>query len=311
MSISQTYYLDNSSFADSSSVFSNSDMSLYAPDGFYSDGSISRQQVGGILGLPTTCPSCLIECGFSGNRVADEPLVDIYNVNVLSNLGAIIIRFYPNLLISGILVQYDSVYYNKVSSFTEGPLNGLPSNKETYLGETASCPLPISPASETVPIYKFLNGSWYDTGSNETISILAPQVQTTTLNPGECVMVIPKPNTTPSTLNVKIVSPCPNSGYDLTIECPNYLPEFIGSQTFVSPSSPEFCGEISGEIYYFVSVNSSPTVGLYDWVFLDSTAQNYLPDGWYRLSPFPAPNDTIQVLNGTIITVTDSSIYCG
>ena len=170
--------------------------------------------------------------------------------------------------------------------------------------------MPLAPAFETVPIYKFLNGSWYDTGSSETVSILPFQDATTTLNPGECVMVIPKPNTTPSTLNIKITSPCPNSGYDLTVECPNYLPEFVGSITFGSPLDPGFCGVFGLNNYYFVSVNSSATVGLHDWVFLDSTAQNYLPDGWYRLGAFPAPNDTIEVLNGIVITVTNSSIYC-
>ena len=310
MSISQTYYIDGSSLETSTGVFLNSQMSVPAQDGYYSNGSVSRRQLGGILLAVQVCPSCLTECGISFNRVADTPLVSLINVDVLSNVGPIIIKFNPNLLISGILVEYDGVYYNQLSSPTYGLLAGSPSNKETYVGEDVSCTLPIVPDSETVPIYKYLDGVWYDTYSSETISITPFQVVTTILSPGECVMVIPKPNTTPSDLSIKITSPCGSSGYDLTVDCPNSIPEFIGSIRFDSPFDVGFCDEISLNNYYFVSVNNSSVVGLYDWVFSDPNAQVPLSDGWYKILPYPAPNDTIEVANGVVVTLTDSSFYC-
>ena len=99
MSISQTYYMDGSSLETSTGVYLNSQMSVPAQDGYYSNGSVSRQQLGGILLAVQTCPSCLTECGFSINRVASTPLVSLININVLNNIGPIIIRFNPNLLI--------------------------------------------------------------------------------------------------------------------------------------------------------------------------------------------------------------------
>ena len=312
MSISQTYYIDGSSLETSTGVFLNSQMSVPAQDGYYSNGSVSRRQLGGILLAVQTCPSCLTECGISLS-VEPLPQISLININALSNVGPVIIRFSPNILPSGILVEYDGVYYNQLSSPTYGLLAGSPSNKETYIGQAVtSCTLPITPTSEDLSIYKYLDGSFVDTGSIETVSITPLQVATTATPPGLCVMVIPKPNVSPSNLSIKIVSTClPDSSYELSIDCPNSIPEFVGTIRFDSPLDPLFCGGIVGlNNYYFVSVNNLSTVGLYDWVFSDPNAQVPLADGWYKIVPYPAPNDTIEVANGVVVTLTDSSFYC-
>ena len=310
MSISQTYYMDGSSLETSTRIYLNSQMSVPAQDGYYSNGSVSRQQLGGILLAVQTCPSCLTECGFSFNRSPIEPLVSVINVNVLTNVGPIIIKFNPYLLISGILVEYDGVFYNQLSSYIYGLLAGSPSDKETYVGQNLSCTLPIVPDSEIVPIYKYLNGVWSDTGSSEAISIVSSQIETTGGYPGECVMVIPKPNTSPSTLSIKILSPCGSSGYDISVDCPNSISQFVGGQRWDSPLDPGFCGYIGAYLYYFVSVNNSATIGLHDWVFNDANAQDFLPNGWYRIDPFSPPNDVIEVVNGVVVHVGNSSTYC-
>lgn len=309
MSTTQTYYLDGSSLETSTTVYQNSDMSLIASDGYYSNGSISRQQIGGILGLVMTCPSCLTGCGISLNRVNEVSLISIINVDVLTNVGPVIITFNPNLLISGIVAEYDGAYYNKLSSPSFGLLGGSPSNKETYLGITSSCLLPVFPASETLPIYKYLDGSWLDTGAVETISISTGQIQTTVSAPGQCVMVIPKPNSNPSNLNIKITSPCADSGYDIQVDCPVSIPSFIGSIRFDSPLDPSFCGDVSLNNYYFVSLTSSITIGLFDWVFADPNAQTLLADGYYKIDPLPYPSyaNTIRVQSGIVI---DLGLYC-
>jgi hypothetical protein len=312
MSISQTYYIDGSSLETSTGVYLNSQMSVPANDGYYSNGSISRRQLGGILLAVQTCPSCLTECGISFSA-EPPPRVSLINVNVLNNVGPIIIKFSPNAIYaSGILVEYDGVYYNQLSSPIYGLLAGSPSDKETYIGEDPSpCILPITPISLDLPIYKYLDGSFVNTGSTEAISILSSQVATTATPPGLCVMVIPKPNITPSELSVKIVSTCsPDSSYELSVECPNSISEFIGGQRWDSPFDPGFCGYIGAYIYYFVSVNNSPTIGLYDWVFNDANAQDFLPNGWYRIDPFSPPNDLIEVVDGIVVHVANSSSYC-
>jgi hypothetical protein len=311
MPINQTYYLDSSSLETATSVYQDSDMLIPADDGYYSSGSISRRQVGGILLAIQPCTSCLTECGFSGSTEITEPRVSLISANMASSTGLIIVRFNSNSLINGILVEYDGVYYNKLSSPLYGPLVGSPTNKETYIGESPSiCALPIIPSFANLPIYKFVSGSWRDTSSIETISIASSQVQTTVSNPGTCLMVIPKPNIVPTDLNIKIVSACDNAIFDLSVDCPIDIPQFEGSERFDSPFDPLFCEGFAINIYYFVSVNSLGTVGLYDFVFSDSMGQTPLADGFYRISPYLPPNDTMEVSNGIVINILGSSSYC-
>jgi len=58
MAISETYYLDTPSLGTATVIYSDAALTTIADDGFYSDGIISRQQVGGVLLPQQTCPSC-------------------------------------------------------------------------------------------------------------------------------------------------------------------------------------------------------------------------------------------------------------
>jgi hypothetical protein len=59
MAISSSYYLNAPSLASATSVFTDDTLLVLAADGFYSDGVISREQVGGVLLPQQTCPSCV------------------------------------------------------------------------------------------------------------------------------------------------------------------------------------------------------------------------------------------------------------
>lgn len=58
MATSSTFYLNGPSLGSSTAVFTDSNLSICAIDGFYSDGIIARQQVGCVLLPQQTCPSC-------------------------------------------------------------------------------------------------------------------------------------------------------------------------------------------------------------------------------------------------------------
>ena len=58
MATSGTFYLDAPSLSSASVVYSNATLTTVAADGYYSDGSIVRQQSSGLLLPQTTCPSC-------------------------------------------------------------------------------------------------------------------------------------------------------------------------------------------------------------------------------------------------------------
>jgi len=59
MATSSGYYINAPSLATATAVFINAELTICASNGFYSDGSISREQVGCVLLPQQTCPSCV------------------------------------------------------------------------------------------------------------------------------------------------------------------------------------------------------------------------------------------------------------
>lgn len=55
MAINSTYYLDAADLSTATAVYLNSSLSLIAPDGFYSDGTIYREQSSGVLLTEQNC----------------------------------------------------------------------------------------------------------------------------------------------------------------------------------------------------------------------------------------------------------------
>lgn len=58
MPIPQTYYLNGSDLQSSTAVFLDAALTTCAPDGYYSDGTITRRQVSCVLITQSPCPSC-------------------------------------------------------------------------------------------------------------------------------------------------------------------------------------------------------------------------------------------------------------
>ena len=60
MPISTTYYLNAPTLTTATAVFTDAALTTCAPNGYYSDGAITRQQVGCVLQVAQNCPSCCI-----------------------------------------------------------------------------------------------------------------------------------------------------------------------------------------------------------------------------------------------------------
>lgn len=58
MATQGTYYLDAPSLADATVVYQDAGLTTLAPDGYYANGTIVRQQSGGILLPAQPCPTC-------------------------------------------------------------------------------------------------------------------------------------------------------------------------------------------------------------------------------------------------------------
>lgn len=58
MATSSTYYLDGIDLSDATSVYTDIQLTTLAPDGWYSNGVIAREQISGILQAEETCDDC-------------------------------------------------------------------------------------------------------------------------------------------------------------------------------------------------------------------------------------------------------------
>jgi len=61
MAINSTFFLNAANLSLATSVYLNSTLSNLAPDGFYSDGTITREQSGGLLLAAAPCPTCELQ----------------------------------------------------------------------------------------------------------------------------------------------------------------------------------------------------------------------------------------------------------
>jgi hypothetical protein len=72
MATQGTYFLNAASLALASSVYTDSSLDTLAPDGFYSDSSIVREQVAGVLQAQSPCPGCGVEVSLCFSTVSVE-----------------------------------------------------------------------------------------------------------------------------------------------------------------------------------------------------------------------------------------------
>jgi len=75
MAISSTYYLDSEDLATATAVYLDLAFTVLAPDGFYSDGTISREQYLGVLLDPVPCPGCDDCTCYSLSSILDFPYI--------------------------------------------------------------------------------------------------------------------------------------------------------------------------------------------------------------------------------------------
>ena len=299
MATSSTYYLNGPSLDAATAVFLNASLSVLAPDGFYSDGVTSREQVGGVLLPPQLCGECPTAL-LCDNSLSIPAVNGVYSfdVNIGEEIGVIVVRFNPNVVPDGIQITYDGVIYNEFFSQNDGfhsSVGAVP----VYIGDFGyPCVLDGSPHTLTQYTY---NGtvSW-DTGGTESVSIISGQLSYTDGPPGECVFLIPKYSTTPSLMSIEIISPCEADASSISVDCPAPLPEVLSTGASFSQASA--CAGIPANTYFYLSVNGTPSLpAVNDVMFTDSYGTSPVTSSsYYKLST----GHVVQVgSNGVIINV--------
>lgn len=304
MATSGTFYLDAPSLSTATVVYSNAALTTVAANGFYSDGSIVREQVSGALLPPVICPSCTVPCGGVINLTGNQGVYYL-NANLGSSTGAVIVEFDPQSVPDGVIALFDSVTYNGLSSPSFGWLQGT-AGLPTYIGSSsATCSSGLVAGSPyTLNEFQYNGTTFAPLGTTESVSIASGQLELTASGPGNCIMVIPKTAASPSILNLTFIGPCSGTAFTMSVSCPAALPSF--SSSTVNASSALACSSTINQTYYVAHVNGSGgTLGLYDLVFSDVNGQFKLGAGYYQTND-AGTNEWYQVdANGVVIAFGD------
>jgi len=297
MSTSITYYIDAPSLLAATSIYSTPSLTFLAPDGFYSDGIISREQVGGVLLPPQTCPACGVSCTITKDQISvfGKGIFTI-SVEVGSGTGAI-----PILLTSmsngvGIIAVMGAVVKNSVYSSFYGYISS-PSGSPTYVGPDGSCPV-AGTYPLTVYRYNDITSAWEDSGSSSVASPTAANIQTTPIDPGQCYIIFPKTSATPDIITVSFYAICKDTDFKIAIGCPATLESISGSE--FAEGSTAACLLPLTQDYYLFQINGTLGVpDINDVMFTDLNGEFPLGPGYYGVSAGYVQTDA----NGVVIEV--------
>jgi len=300
MGVISNYFLNGTTLATSTGVFTDVALTTCASTGNYSDGVIVRylDNATCTLGPATSCPSCASDC--DGLEITHRGAEGVYDIttNLGESTGAIVIKYVPGDVPDGMYAVYNGVTYNAFSSEVDGYHKTSTTDGVTYLGDSTSgvCASTITTESPyTLPDYVYSGGAFAATGSSSVVTIVGGDVSFSTQDPKSCYMIIPKLAASPSTLQITVVSYCKSASWGVKVACPAVLPSF--SSSLVGGD----CNSTEDQTFYQATVKNTPgTLSVHDWVFLDINGENILPSGNYKVTDATPATYVMTVANGVI-----------
>lgn len=178
MATSGTYYLNGPTLQTATVVYSDAALTTPAPDGWYSDGTIAREQTGfpnSVLGIVQSCPSCAVAC--SGTINAPSGAVGVYRIdfNTSTDVGCIIVHFETGTNPDGGRVTYDGTTFNEFTTVNDGyKASAASTSNYTFMGTTADatvCGLQAALNSGGYSAqrqYRWNGSAWVDYGTSGT-----------------------------------------------------------------------------------------------------------------------------------------------
>jgi hypothetical protein len=298
------YYLNGPNLATATGIFTDAAFTTCAPDGWYSQGSVVRELDNCILLPRAQCPSCATLCGSTViDGLAGYGLYSI-PVELGTTTGAVKVTFDPKIYPQGIRAIYNSTVFNEFSSEVDGYHTTTQANGLTYMGNSSTAP--TIPLTIVTTEWDYYDGAF--TSNSSAISILVTEISSTSgQSPDECIAYIPKPLSSPLTLEVQVaqvINGQSTPSWNLTVACPKSLESKSctdvdpagGCSTAAPLDNSIYIGSVSG-------TNSVPAVN--DWAFVDEYAETKKAAGDYVLENKAGDKYLITVsANGVITAVT-------
>ena len=319
MSIPQTYYLNGPTLSSATGVFYDANFLVIAPDGYYSDGSITRQQISGSLQLPQPCPTCFFSCPKEFGVISNGtfPTTDVSSVlkyKISIDLGPNVGNSKITISLGtfdlfGVVAKLGTNEYNLIVepsvTYYKSPVPGF-----TAISAGACTADSLNPYNVREILYNYTINNWVDSGivisgetadPSQTFSYVGIQNY---LN-----MFIPKPSATERILNLEIYSfiPCypvyPITDLYFLVECPAPLVGFAISDTPYLESAFA-CAATDGDqlVYVASSTGTVPTIYPFDILYYDNNGVNPVAPGWYYCYPDSFTKTAILVDNNGVIT---------
>jgi hypothetical protein len=333
-----TYCFDGLNFSQATSLFTDSGLTTLAPDGWYSQGGIIRQQLNGVLLNAQPCSECLVPCGsgvegsFSANGLFTAT-VDLGNT-----IGASILYFFMgNAIPDGVGVTYNGTQYNRLTcggnhnttSIVDGSgttvdyagIGNQGTGNVTYVGSDTQVPqlLAQSPfnnipsgscSNSDKPQDYTLTGNpatYVAQGTYQTVTAVSAQVGCNPTGSQVFTLVVPKTTSSPTVVTVLISAPLCGTLFRWEVDCPIVLPNFtasaIQSTTACAAATTTyyFARNATGQSTPFsIDTNTTPNIG--NWVFSDANGSTYLNDTstikYYIISGTTA----LGVRNGVVVS---------
>ena len=304
MATLENVYYDGLTFANATGIWDDSNLTIYSPAGWYSEAGVYRYWDGlGVLGAPTSCPTCIVPCNSSIGGTGGQGRYYI-DFDATQDTGAVIVVFNPASVPDRCVWTYDGVSASEYSSPTEGYLQGV-------IGVWINPPAPAPPTNDCYPCIggdlcnsNGSNGVTY-TGAervfdpsqppgpsqwvpNGNTAIMGPYTNsasggvTLTANPpGNCMMVVPKPNAFPTDVSLMIDGPCGGTAWSVTVNCPIQLNDFKCEPHPVNCTDP--LTDVLYTAHVYNSTGVSNTISVNDWVFDDPNGVTQKPAGNYAV----------------------------
>jgi len=304
-----TYYFDGTTLANATSVYTNASLTTLAPDGFYSDAGIVRQQVNGILLNAQTCNSCAVDCGSGVTASSNGNGFYTANVDLANSTGAVVVYGYWGTTIpDGLKLTFNSQVYNRFTCYlnhngatiqdgtgTQVDYAGINNATDafTYMGRANADLIANSPYNNT-PSGGCTNGDQLERYVLSGGNYVAQGTYTNAIvnnnmlgvNPGTArayTGVFPKTTLTPTNLLIEVSAPLCGTFFQWTAACPTALPSFQGSgvQTNTNCATDAATYHFARNANY-VTNNFVPETGAFpavgNFVFEDANGATYVND---------------------------------
>ena len=230
-----------------------------------------------------------------------------------SATGAIVIYFNPVGVPDGIAFEYNNTTYNDLTSNTYGYAAGTGNNLNIVgdddIGNCKAANLiSNSPYTLNTSIW---NGSSFGLNGGTTTVVTTNVNLNGTVGGITYTLVVPKPDTSPTTGILKIVGPCSGTAWGVKVLCPATLPSFTTNS--VQSTFQGSCCATQNQTFYFArnassgttaDTNTLPQVG--NFVFNTNRAANVLANGYYRITS----NTAIYVQNGVVSSISTGCTTC-